>query len=326
MAKDPVAAGAMPSTMLAHERQVADALMMLDYAIGSGVKAGDGHPISHDIVATIERIASKLGLVDGKPGDAGGASRNALTAAEWAEFDLAYYDLATALAPVTAETLRNTLGKPPGHRTTAEFLWGDSPALRFTRKLWVAALVIAIVVVWSNWYLSIIAVDGDTNPHLRWRTLVELLTPWLYGGLGSCVYLLRSAHTYIYLRTFDVRRKPEYTNRMLLGAMSGGAIILFVNQIAGEEGSVIQLSSAALGFLAGYSTDFLFSTVERIITALLPKIGIDTVQKATPSIKPVDINDLAERLDNAKGSDKDHYKVVMSRLLGLHHKRGGDGK
>jgi hypothetical protein len=183
-------------------------------------------------------------------------------------------------------------------------------------------------VVWSNWYLSIIAVDGDTNLHLWSRTFVELLTPWLYGALGSCVYLLRSAHTYIYLRTFDVRRKPEYTNRMLLGAMSGGAIILFVNQIVGEEGTVIQLSSAALGFLAGYSTDFLFSTIERIITALLPKVGIDTVQKAAPAFKPVDINDLAARIDNAKGADKDHYKAVMSRLLGMHstHKHGGDGK
>jgi hypothetical protein len=210
----------------------------------------------------------------------------------------------------------------------AEFVWGDSPALRFTRKLWFAALVIAIIVIWSNWYLSIIAVDGDTNLHLWSRTLVELLTPWLYGALGSCVYLLRSAHTYIYLRTFDVRRKPEYTNRMLLGAMSGGAIILFVNQIVGEEGTVIQLSSAALGFLAGYSTDFLFSTIERIITALLPKVGIDMVQKAAPALKPVDINDLAERIDNAKGADKDHYKAVMSRLLGMHstHKHGGDGK
>jgi len=58
------------------------------------------------------------------------------------------------------------------------------------------------------------------------------------------------------------------------GTISGGAILLFVNQITTEEGSVIQLSSAALGFLAGYSTDFLFNTIEQVIGAILAKVGI----------------------------------------------------
>jgi hypothetical protein len=144
MAKDPIPAGVLPSTVLAHERQVADALSMLDYAISSGVKAVDGYPISRDNIATIEATASKLGLLDRKPGEAGGWSRNSLSTAEWAEFDLANYDLATALALVTAEILRATAGKPPGSRTMAEFMWGDSPALRFTRKLWFADQPVAL--------------------------------------------------------------------------------------------------------------------------------------------------------------------------------------
>ena len=278
MAKDATPSGAMPSTMQAHEQLVADALLLRDYAIGTGFKTADGHAVAHDIITTIESTATKL---ESKSGDAA-----ALSANDWAAFDLAYYDLATTLAPVTAETLRATAGKRPGARTYAECIWGDSPALRFTRKLWFAAFCLAIFVVGFNWYLNIIAVDGDTNLHLRWRTLVELLTPWLYGGLGACVYLLRSAHMYIYQRTFDVRRKPEYTNRIMLGAIAGGAIIMFTNNIAGDDGSVIQLSSAALGFLAGYNTDLLFSAMERVINALLPKIGLDTVQKASATIKP----------------------------------------
>ena len=85
--------------------------------------------------------------------------------------------------------------------------------------------------------------------------------PWIYGGLGACIFLLRTAHVFIYQRSFDVRRKPEYLNRILLGAASGGAIMLFVNQITDDQGNVFKLSSAALGFLAGYNTDFLFSTM-----------------------------------------------------------------
>ena len=137
----------------------------------------------------------------------------------------------------------------------------------------------AAFVILSGWYLQYKAEVGDTNSY-RGRTIFfELLTPWMYGGLGACVYLLRSAHIYIYQRTFDVRRKPEYFNRILLGAIAGGAIILFANNVAGDDGTVIQLGSAALGFLAGYNTDLLFSAMERISGALLPKLGLDTMQR-----------------------------------------------
>ena len=143
---------------------------------------------------------------------------------------------------------------------------------------------------------------GDTGSYLWPRTFIEITTPWVYGGLGACVFLLRSAHVFIYERCFDVRRKPEYLNRILLGAASGGAIMLFVSQITDDQGSVIKLSSAALGFLSGYNTDFLFSTIERVMAALLPKVGVDSVQKAAPGgVKPADLNDLADRMDKARG-------------------------
>jgi len=308
MARDPVPSLTALSAR-AHERKVADALLLLDFAVSAGIKSAEGHLISPNDVSTIESTAAKLESV--------GAAD--IAPADWTAFDLAYYDLAALLAPVTAETLRATAGKPPGTRTFSEFVWGDSPAIQFTRKLWAAALGFAIAVILSNWYLEIIALEGPQEPHHWGRTLVELLTPWLYGGLGSCVYLLRSAHMYIYQRTFDVRRKPEYFNRILLGAMSGGAIILFVNQIAGDEGTVIQLGSAALGFLAGYSTDFLFSTIERVISAILPRVSLDTIQKEKAgAAKTVDVNRLTDNLLSAKNpADKEHIRKLTAHSVGM---------
>jgi hypothetical protein len=83
--------------------------------------------------------------------------------------------------------------------------------------------------------------------------------------------MLRSAHYFIYQRSFDVRRTPEYYNRILLGAISGGAIILFITNLSNDDGSSINLGAAALGFVAGYSTDLLFNTIERIVTAMRSK-------------------------------------------------------
>jgi hypothetical protein len=317
MAKDTTESSTAPPTMQAHQRTVADALLLLEYSTSSGAKSVDGHPVSHDVVETIETTAAKLGIFEGKHGEPGNVPRSALSAEEWAEFDLAYYDLATAVAPITAETLRNTQGRSPGARTFGEILLGDSPALRFTRSFWYVSLGFAAFVLASNWYLEVMAEYSKTDSYVISRTILELVTPWMYGGLGACVYLLRSAHTYIYKRTFDIRRKPEYFNRILLGMIAGGAIIMFANNVAGDDGTVIQLGSAALGFLAGYNTDLLFNAMERVINALLPKLGIDTVQRASAAIKPIDINTLVDQTVKAKPEDKDHLKALTAHLTGM---------
>ncbi len=220
------------------------------------------------------------------------------------------------MAPVTAETLHNTQNKPFGERIWWEHIAGDCPAIRFTRLLWLLTNIFALFVIGSSWYLNVMAVNGDTGSYLTSRTILELLTPWAYGGLGACVYLLRSAHILIYQRSFDVRHKPEYLNRILLGAVAGGAILLFVDHLTNDEGQTIQLSSAALGFLAGYNTDFLFTAIERVSAAILPKVGIDTVQTAKSATQPVNINDLAERMDKAQGADKEMYRALIARLTG----------
>jgi hypothetical protein len=309
--------------------QVRDALLLVNHAIETGFKNAAGQPVAPEVISAIEITAAKLGLLRGDtaPGDAGPAA--GIPTSQWVAFELAYYELAAALSPVTAETLRNTEGtsnepekiagagaRPPRPRLEVLFqvLFGFSPAQRFSRVLWLVALGFGVFVVVSEWWLQIMAYEADANRYRVPRTLLELLAPWAYGGLGSCVYLLRSAHTYIYQRTFDLRRKPEYFNRILLGTICGGAIILFVNQIVGDEGTVIRLSSAALGFLAGYSTDFLFNTVERIIAALLPKVGLETVKRDTSP--PPDFKDIADRFDKARGADKDFYKGLMEHVTG----------
>jgi len=84
--------------------------------------------------------------------------------------------------------------------------------------------------------------------------------------LGAMGYLLRSCHEYIHRREFDRRRVPEYYNQMLLGALSGGAILLYT------QNAQVGIGPSAIAFLAGYNTDFLFTVLERVADAILPKI------------------------------------------------------
>jgi hypothetical protein len=291
-------------------REIIDALYLLDYAVANGVKTKDGNPLPQDTLNAIKGAAGKAGVMPGGPaGD--------FTAQDWAIFEMAYYDLTTALSPVTAETLRNTQSVPCEKRTWWEFFAGESAATRFTRVLWAVTLSLAAFIIWGGWYIGVkSAEDANVGNYNACRVFLDVTTPWAYGGLGACVYLLRSAHTYIYQRCFDVRRKSEYFNRILLGAVAGGAIILFASQYADDDGNVVQLSSAALGFLAGYNTDFLFSALERVAQALLPKIGLDSLQKPTGGTQPVDLNDLAKRMDAATGAEKEFYRSLIAQLTG----------
>ena len=183
------------------------------------------------------------------------------------------------MSPVTAETLRDTrdTARPPGNYAhlyyrVRDFIWGYSPAQRFTRELWFLAFFFVVAIIALEWAVNYLGLKKDAAAVASWRFLWQSLVPWAYGALGACAFLLRSAHYFIHQRTFDRRRTPEYFNRILLGAISGGGIILFTEYLtSADDGSVAHLGAAALGFVAGYSGDLLFNLVERVVTAIFPK-------------------------------------------------------
>lgn len=145
--------------------------------------------------------------------------------------------------------------------------------------LWAVTILIAFFALLTEWQISALGMAADATSVQVKKELWTALQPWAYGGLGACAYLLRSGHYYIYARSFDLRRTPEYYNRILLGALSGGAIILFVNYLVSQEDSLSHIGTTAFGFIAGYSTDLLFNTIERIVTAIFPKVEVQTVQR-----------------------------------------------
>jgi hypothetical protein len=274
------------------QRQVRDALALSEFAVQSGFKASDGTLIPPEIISHIETASVKLGFLQevgySQIGNTNASNpvRDSIAAAEWVEFELAYYKLSTLLSPITAQSLNDTERDTGGSRTSffsgdywRQKLLGSSPANRFTRGIWLVAICFVAFVVVADWFVGESLKDGNLANH-PWSKLLQAMILYAYGGLGACAYLLRSAHTFIYKRTYDFRREPEYYNRILLGTIAGGTITLFVNQTTGDEIATVQLSSAALSFIAGYSTDFLFSKIESIISVILPKEKDD---RAKPS-------------------------------------------
>jgi hypothetical protein len=269
--------------------QLVDALALSNHAVSTGFQTSAGEPLLFSDIGVIQGTAAALGTFDPPAEGETRSPAPGVTVAEWIAFEQAYYRLASAMNPVTAETLGATEATMPGSgqsRLLDRFL-GYSPALRFTRMFALVSITMGAFVVIGECLIYVYGQEADSSKYLWQKNILETLLPWAYGALGSCAYLLRSAHYFIYQRSFDLRRKPEYFNRVLLGAISGGAIILFVNYLVDDGGTVLHLSSAALGFVAGYSTDFLFNAIERVVAAIFPKTeGDPKVQPAKAAAKP----------------------------------------
>jgi hypothetical protein len=292
--------------------EVRDALELADFVVKTGLRTVDGRTLTPDILRIIKVTAGKIGLFETI------TEPVRILASEWTRFEFAYYALVEFTSPVTVETLRNT-------RNTGRFDFLEaSSAQKFTWLLWfLTMLFVAIVIA-----CGVVATGADTATKEWGRTAtflnnyVPIIVPWIYGGLGACAYLLRTAHSLIAERAFDVRRKPEYLNRILLGAVSGGAIVLLFN--SGSDDDTVKISAAALGFIAGYSNDLLFSAVERVVAAILPRVGLDTLKRDTVAAPrpPADfpaggmtLKDLIDRMDRAQNPDeKDLYKTLIEKL------------
>ena len=302
--------------------EIENALRLLTYAVEVGhVNPTTKETLSDDLIETIRSIAAKAGITMAASVTGTDISTSAIThldISDWTQFETAYYKLARFMSPITAQTLADTEGAGRG------ILSMHSPVQIFTKYIWAISILYAVFIVLGEWGLTRYAPvqEGEVDGWNTLMQLVQILVPYAYGGLGACAFLLRSAHSYIHERTFDVRKRPEYFSRIVLGTVSGGAIILFVNSVTDTGGSTITLSSAALGFIGGYSTDFLFNAIERVVGALLPKIGIQSIKQGTTAVKPpldltsggLTLKELLERYAQAADPDKAMYKGLIEKL------------
>ena len=271
--------------------EVNEANEVLEWAVSSG------KDIQKEIILQIKNGQALL-------------SKQNVNYSERAEFEHAYAQLTKAVAPVTFSTIRATTdkygnesclapvhlfisryrkllrnGKPPIHISRAR-IW--------SRMLWIWTILFFIFILFGEHlheYLKEYPASGqtpsspDSKQGIEWSRLsywLKEIAPFCYGALGASAYLLRSCHKHIHERSFDPKRLPEYYNRLLLGFLSGGAILLYMKPGTGS----VTVGAEGLAFLGGYSTDFFFTYIERIIEAITPKSSEAPSAPSTPPAPP----------------------------------------
>ncbi|HYC03495.1 MAG TPA: hypothetical protein VED40_09395 [Azospirillaceae bacterium] len=291
-------------------RLVADARLLLDHAVESGIAGADGRSVDPALILAVAEAERQLAAFGADP-DA------VLDPRARAAFEAAYRDLAAWSAPVTAATLRAT-SRAFGRRSALAFGGVLSQGQEWSRALMLWTLFFMAVVVVSEAAVRVGSAPGTFGAALS--DMLRLLEPFAYGGLGACTFLLKSAHGFIRQRSFDPLRKPEYHSRILLGVIGGGTITLFAAKGIAEGD--VTLSAAALGFIAGYNTDFLFSAMERLAAAVLPKVGIETMRQHAPmplpAISGINVQEILTRL--AAVTDEGERRALVGLLERLGQK------
>lgn len=188
-----------------------------------------------------------------------------------------YQVLEMELSPVSAMSLRatdtaSTAGRKEVYQTEAG---------KHAKHMWIMAFTILVLMIGINLFqytFDMFSGDWAVNHTEMFGSLTVAywlagsLTPFAYGAFGATVRILRITEIRLRERSFDPRRLTEHRNRLVLGTLSGGVIVLIFSS-GGVGETDVKLTEAALGFLAGYSIDLLFSLLDRLVKAVSPDDG-----------------------------------------------------
>ena len=149
---------------------------------------------------------------------------------------------------------------------------------------------------WNQWWRTVVpglvdSTGSDTSEDATVRARIAVtsagfvlealstyLIPLLYGVLGAFAYVLRELVKEIREVTFTDGSLIRYRLRLSLGLLAGIAVGFLTSADAAAQGgveatqailSLTTLGPIALAFLAGYSVELVFATMDRIVSAFV---------------------------------------------------------
>jgi len=136
------------------------------------------------------------------------------------------------------------------------------------------------------------------------QAITGYILPILYGLIGACFYILRQLPKEIESLTFSMNSYIDYSLRMAQGPLAGIMVSYFfasnqdgnelkhtTDNLSAVEPDLSTLSPLALAFLAGYSVEFIFRFLDKMLSSPIndqpsqnaqPKLGKQKRQKKAP--------------------------------------------
>ena len=143
------------------------------------------------------------------------------------------------------------------------------------------------------------------------------LGPFFWGGLGSCIYLLKRVSDAVASFRFDLDRYPGWQTRVLLGSVLGGTVAYLFEPAFGSENAALGIQSVGpnvLAFLTGLGTKIIYGGLEKTVEILAEKMKLG---KLRPRPRTVDEERafLAEELARTDpATEGDKYTLIVELL------------
>jgi hypothetical protein len=226
-----------------------------------------------------------------------------------AKLEQYYTKIAQLISPVSLLTLRATNENykiaRPWWKTF--FLGSGSVGRNFFRQLfWVAIVLISIMFL--RQYMTI----AEENKHSEFLKFID---PFLYGALGALIYLYKSLTERYINRTLHPKELYTQWLRLFMGALVGGLLVNLLDTLPNNDIVNNTVSAIVVGFLAGYSVEFFYNTLDKAINAITP---YTTVIQPTANMTPqqVQIDNLTKRLmEMHNEADKETIRRLLEKLV-----------
>lgn len=137
---------------------------------------------------------------------------------------------------------------------------------------------------------------------------LNILSPFFWGGLGACIYILKRSYDAARNHTFDTETFGGWTIRVVLGFVLGGAVLYIIDpETLGASGTVI-------AFLTGLSTKIVYGALEKTILEISSRFQLDNMQSGRKSSNIIN-EYLAKELGTLDPKkDKEKYNVLVSLM------------
>ncbi len=226
-----------------------------------------------------------------------------------AELEKYYAMLSNWISPVSILTLRTTSDNYPVYLPWWQsiFLGTASEGRIFFRKLlWIGLLL--LVLIFLRQYTQITNLIPISQQSLL-TDLLKFLDPFLYGALGALVFIYKDLNRRYIDRTLHPKKLTTNWLRLFMGCLAGGLIVNLLTPFLANMMQSANLSSAVVGFLAGYSVDFFYKTLDLSIRAIIPNKRQAQMSK---NPRQAQIEFLTKSL---KEMTNEEDKAVIRRLL-----------
>jgi hypothetical protein len=148
------------------------------------------------------------------------------------------------------------------------------PVIRYAILFFILAL--------SNEMMAMMFADGDiadgslkSDMMFFQAYVLDKLAPVFWGGLGSCVYLMKLYSDLARDRIFDPDKFGGWGPRVVLGAILGGIIqYIYAPEFLTSSG----IDDLALAFLVGLSVKIVYGALEKTIEAIAGVMNLDSTQ------------------------------------------------